>query len=178
MSLICLNRLKGNKKDDQYRLLWAELVHLLQIGPQTPNHKKLLTFIKNENVTENKDAKRLNTPMTNSPMSPPGSSEMMAANKKKTQHLLNSTGNRWVFDDVLSPMLNCSIKIIQLYANIFNNFSSLYETQVAADRALSRKRLDFAGRLCTAPGKIAKLYPNMKINEGVYQDQDAPQFSP
>lgn len=49
---------------------------------------------------------------------------------------------------------------------------------MAADRALSRKRLDFAGRLCTPPGKIAKLYPNLKINEGVYQDQDAPQFSP
>lgn len=91
----CPNRLKGTKKDDQYRLLWAELVHLLEIGPQTPNHKKLLTFIKNENVTDgNKDAKRLNAPMTNSPMSPPGSSEMMAANKKKTQHLLNASGNR------------------------------------------------------------------------------------
>lgn len=57
-------------------------------------------------------------------------------------------------------------------------YRSLYDIQVAADRALSRKRLDFAGRLCTQPGKIAKLYPNLKINEGVYQDQDAPQFSP
>lgn len=57
-------------------------------------------------------------------------------------------------------------------------FRSLFDIQVAADRALNRKRLDFAGRLCTAPGKIAKLYPNLKINENVYQDQDAPQFSP
>lgn len=90
-----LNRLKGNKKDEQYRMLWAELVYLLQIGPQSPNHKKLLTFIKNENVTDaNKDAKRLNAPMSNSPMSPPGSSEMMSANKKKTQHLPNSSSNR------------------------------------------------------------------------------------
>lgn len=95
-------RLKGSKKEEQYRLLWAELVHLLEIGPQSSNHKKLLTFIKNENVTEaSKEAKRLNTQTTNSPMSPPGSSEL-AANKKKTQHLLNSSGNRsvceWNFD--------------------------------------------------------------------------------
>lgn len=49
--------------------------------------------------------------------------------------------------------------------------------QVAADRALSRKRLDFAGRLCTQTGKIAKLYPNLKIIENTnYQDADAPQF--
>lgn len=89
------HRLKGTKKDDQYKLLWAELVHLIQNGPQSPNHKKLLTFIKNENVTdENKDSKRLSTQVTNSPMSPPGPSEAMAANKKKTQHLLNSSGNR------------------------------------------------------------------------------------
>lgn len=89
--------MKGSKKDDQYRMLWSELVHLLQIGPQSPNHMKLLTFIKNENVTEaNKDAKRLNAPTSNSPMSPPGSSEMMTATKKKSQHLLNSSGNRYV----------------------------------------------------------------------------------
>lgn len=92
-------RLKGSKKDEQYRMLWSELVHLLQIGAQSPNHKKLLTFIKNENVTEqSKDSKRLNAPMSNSPMSPPGSSDMMTANKKKTQHLLNSSGNRYVYN--------------------------------------------------------------------------------
>lgn len=54
---------------------------------------------------------------------------------------------------------------------------SLFEIQVAADKALSKKRLDFAGRLSTPIGKIAKLYPNLKL-ENVYQDQDAPQFSP
>lgn len=90
--MIFFFRLKGAKKDDQYKLLWAELIHLLQIGPQSPNHKKLLTFIKNENVQEvNKDSKR--TQMTNSPMSPPGSSDLTIT-KKKTQHLLSSTGNR------------------------------------------------------------------------------------
>lgn len=87
--------MKGTKKDDQYKLLWAELAHLLQIGSQSANHKKLLTLIRNENVTDtNKDNKRLGTQITNSPMSPPGPSEMIAANKKKTQHILNASGNR------------------------------------------------------------------------------------
>lgn len=64
-----------------------------------------------------------------------------------------------------------------LLNKIVSLFRTLYDIQVAADRALSRKRLDFAGRLCTPHGKIAKLYPNLKINDGVYQDQDNPQFS-
>lgn len=94
-----VNRLKGSKKDDQYRLLWAELKHLLEIGPQSPNHKKLLLFIKNENIsdTQTKDAdkltKRLSVQVSNSPMSPPGSSDV---SKKKVQYSLSSSGNRYV----------------------------------------------------------------------------------
>lgn len=69
---------------------------------------------------------------------------------------------------------------MSIYSNQYHivHCRSLYEIQVAADKALSKKRLDFAGRLSTPSGKIAKLYPNLKINENVYQDQDAPQFSP
>lgn len=74
------------------------------------NHKKLLKFIKNENIID------VNGPMSNSLLSPPGSSEMLSTNKKKTRHFSDSSGNR-----------------------------SMYVTQVAADRALSSKRLDFTG---------------------------------
>lgn len=49
--------------------------------------------------------------------------------------------------------------------------------QVATDRAVDRKRLDFAGRLCTAPGKVAKLYLNMQAAESGYVDPDAPSQS-
>lgn len=48
--------------------------------------------------------------------------------------------------------------------------------QVVADRALSRRRIDFAGRLSTPSGQIAKLYASLKPPEG-YADHDA-QFSP
>lgn len=86
-------RLKSNKKDDQYKLLWAELIHLLQIGPQSAQHKKISAIIKNENISDaNKDTKRLSSQMTNSPMSPPGSSEIISS-KKKIQQIMSS-GNR------------------------------------------------------------------------------------
>lgn len=165
------NSLKGSKKDEQYKLLWAELTHILQIGPQSPNHKKLLSFIKNESSAE-KIEKRLTSQMTSSPMSPPGSSDL---SKKKTQHLLLSSSNRYKILLFVSPI---SREFFFLNKKIFSfYFRSLYDIQVAADRALSRKRLDFAGRLCTPHGKIAKLYPNLKVNEGVYQDCDNPQFA-
>lgn len=89
-------RLKGSKKEDQYKLLWTELIHILKIGPQSPNHKKLLLFIKNENSIETRDLdkmKRLNSQTTShSPMSPPGSSDL--STKKKTQQMLLSSSNR------------------------------------------------------------------------------------
>lgn len=77
-------------------MLWGELTHLLEIGPQTANHKKLLMFIRNENVGEGKETnklKRLAAQTTNSPMSPPGPTE---ANKRKTLASLNSQSNRYI----------------------------------------------------------------------------------
>lgn len=42
---------------------------------------------------------------------------------------------------------------------------SLFDLKVAADQAQIPKRMEFSGRLCTPPGQIAKLYPNLKLNE-------------
>lgn len=35
-------RLKGTKKDDQYKLLWSELEVLIQSSGDTPQHKAIL----------------------------------------------------------------------------------------------------------------------------------------
>lgn len=77
------HRLKGTKKSDQYRLLWAELIHLLEIGPQTPNHKRFLAFIRDVSVGESSDGdkKRPDTDTGNSPMSPPGSFDLSPTKK-------------------------------------------------------------------------------------------------
>lgn len=38
---------------------------------------------------------------------------------------------------------------------------SLLDIYVAAERERTNKRIDFAGRLCTPIGQVAKLYPNL-----------------
>lgn len=49
---------------------------------------------------------------------------------------------------------------------------SLLEIVTAAERAQSQKRLDFAGRLCTLPGQIAKLYPNLCLKDNNARETD------
>lgn len=102
------HRLKGNKKDEQYRLLWAELELLLELGPQSAGHKKILKCVKNDQSNEKNDSdvtmrdadsatKRLNNTakISNSPLSPPGSNEHIALNKTKNINLsMNLNGNR------------------------------------------------------------------------------------
>lgn len=46
----------------------------------------------------------------------------------------------------------------------------------ASERERTNKRLDFSGRLCTPPGQVAKLYPNLGLKEtasGARADVDA-----
>lgn len=104
------HRLKGSKKEEQYRLLWAELELLLELGPQSVGHKKILKLIKNDQSNDKNDSdvsmrdvdsatKRLNnmSKIANSPMSPPGSSEQIVLGKNKSINLSsNMNGNRWV----------------------------------------------------------------------------------
>lgn len=66
--------LLSSQKDEQYKLLWDELIFILQIGSQSPNHRKLLSFVRNEISTEAHKMKRSISQITNSPMSPPRSS--------------------------------------------------------------------------------------------------------
>lgn len=106
---ISANRLKGNKKDDQYRLLWSELELLLESGPKTPGHNVVLQCVrdcrsedrlrladKNEtdaavrgiggNAGDPSKRALIIKATTDSPMSPPGSNaELMNLAKAKTQ---------------------------------------------------------------------------------------------
>lgn len=102
------NRLKGAKKDEQYRLLWAELELLLELGPQSAAHKKILKLIKNDQSNDKTDsdvtmrdvdtATKRSTKManiSNSPLSPPVSSDHVVLNKNKNINLsMNMNGNR------------------------------------------------------------------------------------
>lgn len=89
------HRLKSVKKEEQYRLLWAELALILEIGPQTPAHKQILKMIKNDQYKTDPDvenAKRMK--LANSPMSPPGSHDHTALAKGKFPHIITMNGNR------------------------------------------------------------------------------------
>lgn len=97
-------RLKGPKKDEQYRLLWSELELILQLGPQSVGHKKILKLIKNDQSSDKGDSdvtmrdadiatKRLK--IANSPLSPPGSNDHVVLNKNKNiLTAMNLGGNR------------------------------------------------------------------------------------
>lgn len=87
------DRLKGNKKDEQYKLVWAELELILENGPKSPGHKVILKCVKDyrsdSDPSDKSDLDRMN-----SPMSPPSSSELKNLNKSKSGYLLSTTAGR------------------------------------------------------------------------------------
>lgn len=110
---ISSNRLKGSKKDDQYRLMWAELELLLETGPKTVRHIAILNCVRDcrsddrlglaEKTEADAAAREIEgstkrasiiKATTDSPMSPPGNSEMLNLSKGKSLTFFPSTGNR------------------------------------------------------------------------------------
>lgn len=93
LSLPLSHRLKGTKKDDQYRLLWAEMETVLESAPNSRGHQKILQCLRDcrNNVTEHKEQSKTTT---DSPMSPPGSSELT----KTKSPFLSMSGNRSLLD--------------------------------------------------------------------------------
>lgn len=90
-------RLNVNKKEEQYRLLWAELVQIIESGPMTSGHKKILKMIKNDQYKNDNDVE--NAPkrmkLANSPMSPPGSNDHAPLTKGKFLHMtMAMNGNK------------------------------------------------------------------------------------
>lgn len=49
---------------------------------------------------------------------------------------------------------------------------SLFELFSSAEQRQSQKRLDFSGRLCTAPGQIAKLYPELGLKSSEPKEEN------
>lgn len=94
-------------------------------------------------------------------MSPPRTSV------EEVQQLFSSSSNR--YDDDIQ-------NFHQLAQFFFSSFRSLLDIHIAAEIAISRKRVEFAGRLCTPSGKIAKLYQVPRVNDG--DNGHNPQFSP
>ncbi|XP_054725944.1 protein asunder [Anastrepha obliqua] len=137
-------RLKGSKKADQYKLIYAELEVLIRAYATTPHHKVILESVQNVRAacgdttvkTENDGSRDSigKTVMRDSPMSPPHSMDSSSSSSsllKTSKRNLSSSGPR-----------------------------SLLDIFTSTERSQSAKRVDFSGRLCTPAGQIAKLYPD------------------
>ncbi|GAB0094861.1 Protein asunder [Sergentomyia squamirostris] len=145
------HRLKGSKKEDQYRLFWTELEILVATSGTSVGHKTILACIREcrsrgtdssekfafdpahrDTETQEAPIKAVIRATTDSPMSPPGATVDISAVGKK----FSIGGNKTLFDII-----------------------------TASEKNQTQKRLDFGGRLCTPPGQIAKLYPNLGAKE-------------
>ncbi|EAT35794.1 AAEL012059-PA [Aedes aegypti] len=149
------HRLKGNKREEQYRLLWAELELNVSSSGTSPGHKAVLKCIrdcrsrapieipdKDDAAAEAHRASVIRA-TTDSPMSPP---HTMAVVDSSVAALLagSSRGSK--------KLLGSGTK-------------SLFDILATAERTQSQKRIDFSGRLCTPQGQVAKLYPNLGMKE-------------
>lgn len=148
------HRLKGNKREEQYRLLWAELELNVSSSGTSPGHKTVLKCIRDcrsrapieiQDKDEPIDAHRASVirATTDSPMSPPHS---MA-----------------VVDSSVSALLAGSSRSSKKVLG--GGTKSLFDILATAERTQSQKRIDFSGRLCTPQGQEAKLYPNLGMKE-------------
>lgn len=146
------NRLKGTKKDDQYKLLWSELEVLIQNSADTPQHKAILQCLqecrskgiessaKSDSESSRDAPKNIIRATTDSPLSPPHGMEGNFLSKAKRN--LASNGHR-----------------------------SLLDIFVSAEKSQNQKRLDFSGRMCTPAGQVAKLYPDLGVKEATIKDE-------
>lgn len=142
------NRLKGGKKDEQYRLLWSELETVISTSGKSLGHKTLLSCIRECRARTSLDPviEKVDLDAT----------EAVA---------LRASVIRATTDSPLSPPPgDASTARKRTFSSVGGN-RSLFDIFVAAERAQSQKRLDFSGRLCTPPGQIAKLYPQLGLKD-------------
>lgn len=74
----------------------------------------------------------------------------------------------------MSPPLSGDSTVMAKLKNPFGGTGnrSLLDIFTTAERLQTQKRCDFAGRLCTPIGQIAKLYPNIGAKESVARETD------
>ena len=140
------NRLKGIKKDEQYRLLWAELEAAISISGKSSGHKQLLQCIR--------ECKSRN------PHEPVSIIEKVDLDMETSS--LRACVIRATTDAPLSPTGEGSRK--RVFSSVAGT-RTLLDIFMDVDRAQNQKRIDFAGRLYTPPGQGAKLYPHLQPKE-------------
>lgn len=160
------HRLKGPKKDEQYRILWTELEILIANSGKSPGHMALLSCIRECRARgpDSGDKLELDAVIRELDPNAPGSDGAVAA--------LRANVIRVNTDSPMSPphTADASMAKKKFFSNAGNK--SLFDIIQSAERAVNEKRLDFSGRFCTAPGQIAKLYPQLAAKETASRDND------
>ncbi|XP_058813409.1 protein asunder [Topomyia yanbarensis] len=148
------HRLKGAKREEQYRLLWSELETIVSHSGTSTGHKAVLKCVRDcrsrtplevQDKDEAAEAHRASVirATTDSPMSPPHSMS--------------------IGDSAVSALLAGSSRGSK--KSLSSGTRSLFDILASSERIQSQKRIDFSGRLCTPPGQVAKLYPNFGVKE-------------
>uniref|UniRef100_A0A182PEI2 Protein asunder n=1 Tax=Anopheles epiroticus TaxID=199890 RepID=A0A182PEI2_9DIPT len=192
------HRLKGNKKEEQYRLLWSELETIVNCNGASPAHKAIVSCIREcrrmypnadgsdpyEKSADGgvSDAHRASVirATTDSPMSPPhsiggsgssatggsasgGAASTSTAVGATTDAAVTSTGAPAVVLGA-SGVLGARTATMGSGSGKKSYGSggrSLLDVLASTERAISQKRIDFSGRLCTPSGQVAKLYSHV-----------------
>ena len=130
-------RIKGNKRDDQYRLMWNELEVIVGLNGKSAGHKAILQCIRKVRSAQTPEA-----------------SEKMDVDSGSMSVLRSSV------DSPLSPTPLERHKGLKSRATL-----SLYDIMMAKEQAIATKRIDFSGRLATPAGQVAVLYPHLIAKE-------------
>lgn len=145
-------RIKGNKKEDQYRLMWNELEVIVGLNGKSAGHKAILQCIRKVRSAQTQETPE----KMDIDQGLGGLRKMLDVNEPSTSiSVLRSS-----VDSPLSPTPLDRHKGIKHRATL-----SLYDIMLARDQATANKRIDFSGRLATPAGQVAVLYPHLVAKE-------------
>lgn len=147
--------MKGVKKDEQYRILWNELETVISTSGKSSAHKQLITCIRECRASNPHDA-------PSSSIVPPKVTEIIDVDDPTPS--IRASVIRTTTDSPLSPPITDTRSKRISFPSVGTN-RTLFDIVMATERAQTQKRLDFSGRLCTPPGQIAKLYPQLQAKE-------------
>lgn len=149
------HKMKGRKKEEQYRLLWTELEILASAAGKTA----ILSCIRECRSRGGAEGAEKVEGGGETTKELEGSTTTTAGDRKTSFRSTDSPMSPPVLETLSSSLMAKKPKL-------FNDNRSLFDMITNTERVQSQKRLDFSGRLNTPPNQIAKLYPNpVKVPE-------------
>lgn len=147
------NRIKAHKKEELYKVIWTELEAIVQSSGSSNGHKLVLNCLRDCRARGSETAEKAELDQAIREIDGESSSHRASVIRATTDSPMSPP-------HVLEPAF---IKKMKSTSN--QNTRSLLDIMNITERNQTQKRLDFAGRLCTPSGQVAKLYPNLGSKE-------------